>query len=206
MSDYIPIKGCIYLLKLCDTNQRIIYKVGKSINFYKRFSKYNYAEILMFITSDDITQDENEIINIFNINCKLDKGREFFLAKDDCFVLNLFINYFNTKNNRNMITSNIVVNTDNRIIEIENSINTIENISIDNMVIEHIENATDNNTNIVDYVCPNINCNKKFNYCSYLKKHLLNSYHCNKSIDNINLYFIEIDKIKKNNVITPLDI
>ncbi len=38
MSDNLPIKGCIYLLKMCDTTNNIIYKVGKSINFYKRFT------------------------------------------------------------------------------------------------------------------------------------------------------------------------
>ena len=69
MSDYIPIKGYIYLLKMCDTNHRIIYKPGKSVNFYKRYKEYNYAEILTFIVSDDITKDENEIIRLFNINC-----------------------------------------------------------------------------------------------------------------------------------------
>ena len=43
-------KGYIYLLKLGDTNNRIIYKVGKSINFYKRYKEYNYAVILHLCT------------------------------------------------------------------------------------------------------------------------------------------------------------
>jgi hypothetical protein len=62
MSDNLPIKGHIYLLKMCDTNHRIIYKPGKSVNFYKRFKKYYYAKILTFISSNDINKDENEII------------------------------------------------------------------------------------------------------------------------------------------------
>ena len=86
MSDNLPIKGHIYLLKMCDTKHRIIYKPGKSVNFYKRFKKYYYAKILTFISSNDINKDENEIIKLFKINCKLDSGREFFLAKDDNFV------------------------------------------------------------------------------------------------------------------------
>jgi hypothetical protein len=106
MSDNLPIKGHIYLLKMCDTKHNIIYKVGKSINFYKRFKKYNFAEILTFIVSYDITKDENEIIRLFNINCKLDTGREFFLAKDDNFVLKIFMDYFSNKINRSIETSN----------------------------------------------------------------------------------------------------
>ena len=37
----MTIKGYIYLLKVGDTKNRIIYKVGKSINFYKRYKEYN---------------------------------------------------------------------------------------------------------------------------------------------------------------------
>ena len=100
-------KGYIYLLKLGDTNNRIIYKVEKSINVYKK--KNNYAEILIFIISNDITNDENEIIKLFNINCKLDKGRKFFLAQNDLFVLNLFLNYFINKNNSEINESSEII-------------------------------------------------------------------------------------------------
>ena len=65
MSDNIPTKGYIYLLKMCDTSHRTIYKPGKSVNFYKRYKEYNYAKILTFIISDDINKDKNEIINLF---------------------------------------------------------------------------------------------------------------------------------------------
>ena len=96
-------KGYIYLLKLGDTNNSIIYKIEKSINIYKQ---NNYAEILTFIISNDITNDENEIIKLFKINCKLDKGRKFFLAQNNLFVLNLFLSYFINKNNSEINESN----------------------------------------------------------------------------------------------------
>ena len=197
----IPVRGYIYLLKLCDTNHRIIYKPGKCINFYKRYKKYNYAEILTFIVSDNITNDENEILNIFNINCKLDTGREFFLAKDDNFVLKLFMDYFSNKINRTIeisnSNSNNVVVTDNVVIEpviIEPLVVeplVVEPLVTDNVVIENVINT------IIEYICPNKNCNKKFNYCSYLKKHLVYSYHCNKTIENIDSYISEIKEIKE---------
>ena len=40
MSDNINIKGYIYLIKMCDTNHRTIYKIGKSTNFDKRLNNY----------------------------------------------------------------------------------------------------------------------------------------------------------------------
>ena len=187
MSDNLSIKGYIYLLKISDTNNRIIYKPGKTINFYKRFKKYYYAEILNFIVSDDITTDENEIIKIFNINCKLDTGREFFIAEDDYFVLKLFMDYFTNKNNKNIELSNSIIN----------SVVT-DNVVVDTLIIDNISDSSKNiNT---EYICPNIYCKKHFDYCSYLRKHLLNSYHCNKSIDNIDLYITEINNLKKNSV------
>ena len=44
-------------------------------------------------------------------------------------------------------------------------------------------------------ICKNINCKKEFMFYSLLKKHLQNSYHCSKNIDNINSYILEL----KNN-------
>ena len=202
MSEDSPVEGYIYLLKMCDTNNRIIYKPGKSVNFYKRFKKYYYAKILTFIVSDDITKDENEIIKLFNINCKLDTGREFFLAKDDNFVLKLFMDYFSNKINRSIEISNSSVNT----VVIEPVV--IEPIVVEPIVVKAVaENLVTENIvdTIIEYICPNINCKKQFDYCSYLKKHLVNSYHCNKSIDNIDLYISEIKEmndIKKTNIRT----
>ena len=49
MSDYIPTKGYIYLLKMYYINDLVIYKVGKSINFYQRYKGYNYTDILVMI-------------------------------------------------------------------------------------------------------------------------------------------------------------
>ena len=192
MSDYIPEQGYIYLIKMCDTDNLIIYKIGKSINFYKRFQKYDFAKILIFINSDDITNDEYEIIKLFKINCKLHKGREFFTSQNDSFVLDLFMTYFSNKNKKN-IENNIIANIVNDLVNDVVSNDVVSNDVVSNDVVS--------NDMKIDYICPNINCNKKFTYCSYLKKHLLNSYHCNKAIDNINLYLLEINKIKKNNVI-----
>jgi hypothetical protein len=131
------IKGYIYLLKMCDTNNRIIYKPGKSINFYKRYKEYNYAEILIFIISDDITKDENEIIKLFNINCKLDTGREFFLAKDDNFVLKLFIDYFSNKINRS-IKNNNIINIINDVV------NEVVSDDVSNEIISDVINEVSN--------------------------------------------------------------
>jgi len=165
MSLNIPTKGHIYLLKLCDTKNRIIYKPGKSINFKQRYKAYYYAEILKFCISDDITKDENEIIKLFNINCKLDKGREFFLAKDDNYVLKLFMNYFNSKINLSNSVNNLVGET----IVAKNKVNTT-----------------------IDYFCPT--CKKKFNYASRLKTHLETTIHCKKTTEEIKSFFLQFKK------------
>ena len=52
-------------------------------------------------------------------------------------------------------------------------------------------------TNICQYVCPNVNCNKEFIYISELKRHLTKSYHCGKDIEDIELYIFEKKNIKK---------
>ena len=44
----------------------------------------------------------------------------------------------------------------------------------------------------MEYICSNINCKKIFPYPSYLKKHLTNSYHCNKTITDIDKYIKDI--------------
>ena len=54
----------------------------------------------------------------------------------------------------------------------------------------------------MEYICSNINCKKIFPYPSYLKKHLTNSYHCNKTITDIDKYIKDIidnNKIIANN-------
>jgi len=147
MSDYIPTKGYIYLLKMFDTiNHITIYKVGKSINFYKRFLRYNYAEILIFISSDDITKDENEIINLFNQYCTLDTGREFFRAKDDYFVKKLYFDYFADKNNKiikNNMSISSIISTDSNISNVSNDSN-ISNVSNDSN-ISNVSNDSEGN-------------------------------------------------------------
>ena len=214
-------KGYIYLLKMCDTLNRTIYKVGKSINFYKRFKSYHYAEIITFIISEDIHNDEKQIIKKFNKFCKLDTGKEFFIAKDDFYVIKLFLDYFVNKNNKNIseINNNSIINN------IDNNANNIEDIVIDNVennleddvkddlednvednlednvednVEDRIENVVDDKK-IIKIICPNIICKKEFKFISLLKKHLLNSYHCNKDII-IDEYILE-KKQEKNNLV-----
>ena len=46
--------GIIYLLKMCDTNNKCIYKVGRTINFENRLKNYNYCDILTLIRSNNI--------------------------------------------------------------------------------------------------------------------------------------------------------
>ena len=108
MSDYIPTKGHIYILKMCNSNFLTIYKVCKSINFYKRYLEYtrtNYAHIVIAISSYDIYNDKDEIIKLFNQNCTLDKGRDYFQIIDDDLALNLFLGYFSNQNNRRIETN-----------------------------------------------------------------------------------------------------
>ena len=203
MSDYIPIKGFIYLIKMCDTNHRIIYKVGKSINFYKRYKGYNYAEILTFIISDDITNDEDEIINIFSKNCKLDKGREFFTAQDDIFVLHIFVNYFNDKIKKqyeeNIIAQKIL--SEKLLTE-----KLLADKILDKKILEEkIVVKKDNNNNIIynpncDKTCPT--CKIVFKFPSRLKTHLETTIHCKKSPEEIKNYFINIKKQKARCFIT----
>ena len=54
--------GQIYLIKLCDTKNRIIYKIGRSENFMKRLKAYNYYEIISIIKSTDIINDEKKLL------------------------------------------------------------------------------------------------------------------------------------------------
>ena len=197
MSDYIITKGYIYLIKMCDTNYRTIYKIGKSTNFDKRIKNYNYIEILNFIISDDINNDENEIIKIFNLNCKIDKGREFFTAKDDSFVLKLFVNYFNNKINNinNIIISNIIIdknivvnNADNADNE-DNEDNNDDNIEL----VESDENSENiDNNKILGRTCPT--CSKIFDYSSRLKAHMEITFHCKKTSEEIDNFFLQFKK------------
>lgn len=92
--------GIIYLLKMCDTSNKCIYKVGRTINFDNRLKNYNYCDILTLIRSNNIVEDEKQIINKFNKECKLDKGNEFFTHADENFVMSLFMNYFNNKHQK----------------------------------------------------------------------------------------------------------
>lgn len=91
-------EGTIYLLKMCDTTGKIIYKVGKSKNFDKRFNNYNYCDILTLVKSVDIDNDEKAIIACFNENFTLDKGKEYFTHPDEVEVMAKFMTYFHHKN------------------------------------------------------------------------------------------------------------
>jgi len=203
MSDYIPTKGYIYLLKMCDTNNLIIYKVGKSINFYQRYKGYNFAVILIFIDSDDIDKDETDIIKLFNQNCKLNKGREFFIAQDDLFVKKLFLDYFTEKTNRsiaaNIITKKIL---EEKILAKQ----LLKNKKLDKKILqEKIVVKEDSNNNIIyntncDKTCPT--CKIVFKYSSRLKSHFQLTFHCKKTPDEIKNYFLNIKKQKSRCLMT----
>ena len=121
MTDIIPIKGHIYLQKMYDTFYDVlVYKVGKSINSDKIYESSPFVKLLICISSDNITHDKFEIINLFNMNCTLHKGRDFFTAPDDNFVLKLFLSYFRTQNYLRLLLNNSMV---------ENRDSTIDNIN-----------------------------------------------------------------------------
>ena len=90
-------EGTIYLLKMCDTSGKCIYKVGKSINFDNRYKNYNYADILTLVKSSNIDIDEKNIIKIFNENFTLDKGNEFFIHNNENNIISKFMTYFSNK-------------------------------------------------------------------------------------------------------------
>lgn len=133
MSEYIPVRGYIYLIKMSDINSIFVYKVSKST---KSYIQKPFTEVLTGIFSDDIANDKLELIKLFNINCILYKGKDFFTAQDDYFVLDLFINYFNSKNKKNIEknnTSNIV----NKLLhELINDVNNDVNSTMDNNVVQ----------------------------------------------------------------------
>lgn len=188
------IKGQIYLIKMNDTNNNTFYKVGRTINFYKRNKAYNYADILCVISSENIIYDEKAIIHIFNNKCKLDKGKEFFISESDEFVLKIFIDYFQKKINNKLIKNKINniesanTNTDNN----KTSINIVKSIiNNENKIIDNVKTNLDK---IEDRKCTK--CNKIFIYPSELKKHFKNTVCCYKSNEDIKIFFSEI-KINK---------
>ena len=173
------IKGYIYLIKIGDTIKRIIYKIGRSISFNKRINNYHYPEILFIIKSEDIVYDENNLIKIFKEKCKLDKGNEFFIANNDAYVIKLCLDYFANKKNAEPIAELIAKPIAELIAE---------------PIAEPIAELIIKNNNI----CHNINCNKKFNYLSELKTHLIKSYNCSKDIKDIDLYILQKKNLKKS--------
>lgn len=165
MSDNIPIKGFIYLLKMSDLdNNKIIYKVGKSINIAKRLQKYNFPTILHIATSNDITIDEYEIIKLFKINCKLYKGREFFTSEDETFVLKLFINYFSNKINKTYEANNITNIVNDLLINIVNDV--VNNLVSIDIIKEVVKNDIISNNVVSNNVVSNERGNEIVNEVS----------------------------------------
>ena len=201
------LKGQIYLLMMSDNYQNSFYKIGRSIDFNKRGKSYNYSEILSIMKSDDIVYDESEIIKLFNKKCKLNKGREFFTSTNGCdYVLKLFLEYFLNKINSSI--ENIIAIPNTNIIEnVSNIIEVVNNVIPDTNIVDNVvDNIVENIEKIhIDYICSNINCKKIFNYPSHLKIHLEKSYHCNKTIDNIDEYIQNIILKKKDNIVNNID-
>ena len=151
-------KGQIYLIKLCDTDKRTIYKIGRSKNFMKRLKNYNYYEIISIIKSTDTINDEREIIKIFNKNCKLDKGNEFYTSdRDENYVMNIFLNYFISNNteklkliefNQQLINKEFITDKFLKYENINLPINEYHNIKKFNVFgCESIKHITINNFN-----------------------------------------------------------
>ena len=183
------IEGHIYLVNMADLKNNIYYKIGKSINVDKRLKSYDYANIVSIMKSDNIDFDESKLIKIFKKNCKLDKGKEFFKAESDEFILQLFLEYFLNKIKiKNETVNTDIVNTE----VISTEIISKEIISTE-VISTEVTNTEVISTEIVAkdiIICPNIICKKEFKFISLLKKHLINSYHCSKNIDDIDEYIL----------------
>jgi hypothetical protein len=196
------IKGQVYVVKMCDTIQNAYYKVGRSIDFFERKKCYNYSEVLNVMKSDDIVYDETEIIKIFNKNCKLNKGKEFFTAESDDFVLNIFLDYFQNKLKKNIKSKAIIEPAIEPFVKLETIIeskSTIEPLieSIIQSIEPDIESIIEPVTEpVVEHIIKNIvktykhtctKCNNNFKYASYLQRHMNSKKEC------------KILKLNKNN-------
>lgn len=193
--------GNIYLIKLCDTLGRCIYKVGKSQNIENRIKSYNYCEILVLIKSDNIENDESNIIKIFTRECKLDKGKDFFTCPDENKVIILFMNYFTDKHKN--VNDNIL---DIKKEEIKEEVKKKEEIKKEvKKEIKLVKRDRIKKHKISDYICPK--CNVDFKYKSIYKRHINKKFKCNvenkvntNDIKKINENLITISKIILTNL------
>ncbi len=175
--------GHIYLVIIYGENYKI-YKIGKSIQIDIRIKSYNCSKPLNITNSNDIDYDESELIKIFNENCTLYKGREYFTGESDEFMLKLFLNYFI---NKKCETKTII---DKKIQEVKEvpEVTEVKEVQEIQEVPEVILN------NLEDRTCTN--CNKIFIYPTELRKHFKNTICCKKSDEDIKDFFIQI-KINK---------
>ena len=81
--------GEIYLLKFIDTEDKIIYKIGKTCDFKKRLRQYSFPQALITYNSIDINTDESNLIKLFNAKFKLFKGKEYFIHSNQEEVCNI---------------------------------------------------------------------------------------------------------------------
>ena len=192
--------GHIYLVNMADLIKNVYYKIGKSINVDKRIKKYDYANIVSIVKSDNIDYDESELLKIFNKNCTLDKGREYFTGESDEFMLKLFIDYFI---NKKCESKTIKVKKGKEVPEVQEvqEVKEVQKVPEGQEVpevpeVSEVPEVQEVNEIIKNtIVCPNMNCKIKFKFNSLLKKHLNNSYHCSKDINDIDEYILN----NKNN-------
>jgi hypothetical protein len=188
-------KGHIYLVNMADLINNVYYKIGKSININKRIKKYDYGNIINFMKSDNIDYDESQLLKIFNKNCTLDKGREYFKCESDEFILELFINYFvnKIKKNKKGKKSNIKKEKITEIQEVQEvqEVQDVQEDQEEEFYIDYLVNEDINN--MEDRTCTN--CDKTFIYPSELKKHFKNiKLKCN----NCNTLFVQKSSLTRH--------
>lgn len=199
----------LYLIQdNCDIGSNI-YKIGKTTQApsdrFKGYSKGTYP--IRISQVDNCHLREIELINIFNKNYKLSRGREYFSG----ILNNMIIDFTNLCNNQ---TNNILIKSNTSL-----RCNKCKQIFTTNFSLERHINKKVPCTFITKYQCKI--CNKYFKRNESLKEHTINNsckiifrgtneysntsdlYIKDTSIEN-NIYTILISKIEIINKIASL--